>query len=111
MATEIIVPKLGESVTEATVAKWFKAEGDAVAVDEPILELETDKVTLEVNASTAGTLSEIAAKEGENVEVGALLGMIGEGGAAPVKKEEAAAQEAPAEAAPATPAAEDDDKD
>jgi 2-oxoglutarate dehydrogenase E2 component (dihydrolipoamide succinyltransferase) len=111
MATEIIVPKLGESVTEATVAKWFKAEGDAVAVDEPILELETDKVTLEVNASTAGTLSEIAAKEGENVEVGALLGMIGEGGAAPVKKEEAVAQEAPAEAAPATPAAEDDDKD
>jgi len=117
MATEIIVPTLGESVTEATVAKWFKAEGDAVAVDEPILELETDKVTLEVNASTAGTLSEIAAKEGENVEVGALLGMIGEGGAAPAKKTEAAAPEAPAEAAkpaeaaPAAPAAEDDDKD
>ena len=111
MATEIIVPTLGESVTEATVAKWFKAEGDAVAVDEPILELETDKVTLEVNASTAGTLSEIAAKEGENVEVGALLGMIGEGGAAPAKKAEAAAQEAPAEAAPSTPAADDDDKD
>ena len=111
MATEIIVPTLGESVTEATVAKWFKAEGDAVAVDEPILELETDKVTLEVNASTAGTLSEIAAKEGENVAVGALLGMIGEGGAAPAKKAEAAAQEAPAEAAPSTPAADDDDKD
>ena len=111
MATEIIVPTLGESVTEATVAKWFKAKGDAVAVDEPILELETDKVTLEVNASTAGTLSEIAAKEGENVEVGALLGMIGEGGAAPAKKAEAAAQEAPAEAAPSTPAADDDDKD
>ena len=109
MATEIIVPTLGESVTEATVAKWFKAEGDAVAVDEPILELETDKVTLEVNASTAGTLSEIAAKEGENVEVGALLGMIGEGGAAPAKKAEAAAQEAPAEATPSTPAADDDD--
>lgn len=117
MATEIIVPTLGESVTEATVAKWFKAEGDAVAVDEPILELETDKVTLEVNASTAGTLSEIAAKEGENVEVGALLGMIGEGGAAPAKKAEAAAPEAPAEAAkpaetaPAVTASEDDDKD
>ena len=79
MATEIRVPTLGESVTEATVAKWFKAEGDAVAVDEPILELETDKVTLEVNASAAGTLSEIAVKEGENVEVGALLGTIGEG--------------------------------
>jgi 2-oxoglutarate dehydrogenase E2 component (dihydrolipoamide succinyltransferase) len=117
MATEIIVPTLGESVTEATVAKWFKAEGDAVAVDEPILELETDKVTLEVNASTAGTLSEIAAKEGENVEVGALLGMIGEGGAAPAKKAEAAAPEAPAEAAKpaeaasAVTASEDDDKD
>jgi 2-oxoglutarate dehydrogenase E2 component (dihydrolipoamide succinyltransferase) len=117
MATEIIVPTLGESVTEATVAKWFKAEGDAVAVDEPILELETDKVTLEVNASTAGTLSEIAAKEGENVEVGALLGMIGEGGAAPAKKAEAAAPETPAEAAkpaeaaPAVTTSEDDDKD
>ena len=117
MATEIIVPTLGESVTEATVAKWFKAEGDAVAVDEPILELETDKVTLEVNASTAGTLSEIAAKEGENVEVGALLGMIGEGGAASAKKAEAAAPEAPveaakpAEAASAVTASEDDDKD
>jgi 2-oxoglutarate dehydrogenase E2 component (dihydrolipoamide succinyltransferase) len=117
MATEIIVPILGESVTEATVAKWFKAEGDAVAVDEPILELETDKVTLEVNASTAGTLSEIAAKEGENVEVGALLGMIGEGGAAPAKKAEAAAPETPAEAAkpaeaaPAVTTSEDDDKD
>lgn len=108
MATEIIVPTLGESVTEATVAKWFKAEGDAVAVDEPILELETDKVTLEVNASTAGTLSEIAAKEGDNVEVGALLGTIGEGGAAPAKKAEAPAADAPAapaEAEPAAPAA------
>ena len=62
MATEITVPTLGESVTEATVAKWFKAEGDAVAVDEAIVELETDKVTLEVNASAAGTLSEISRK-------------------------------------------------
>ena len=111
MATEIIVPTLGESVTEATVAKWFKAEGDAVAVDEPILELETDKVTLEVNASTAGTLSEISAKEGDNVEVGALLGLIGEGGAAPAKKAEAPApaeKAKPAEAAPAATASDDD---
>ena len=115
MATEIKVPTLGESVTEATVAKWFKAEGDAVAVDEPILELETDKVTLEVNATAAGTLSEITAKEGENVEVGALLGMIGEGGAAPAKKAEPAEKpaEAPAktekaEPAPSAPAADDD---
>jgi 2-oxoglutarate dehydrogenase E2 component (dihydrolipoamide succinyltransferase) len=121
MATEIVVPVLGESVTEATVAKWFKAEGDAIAVDEPIVELETDKVTLEVNASAAGTLSEIAAKEGDNVEVGALLGLIGEGGAEATPK--AAPAEAPAEApaaapaeaaapAPAAPAADtDDDKD
>tara|TARA_B100000676_G_scaffold305922_1_gene361088 strand:+ start:2064 stop:3311 length:1248 start_codon:yes stop_codon:yes gene_type:complete len=115
MATEITVPTLGESVTEATVAKWFKAKGDAVAVDEPILELETDKVTLEVNASAAGTLSEITAKEGDNVEVGALLGMIGEGGAAPAKKEQPAEISAKAEkmepaaaAALAAPASDDD---
>ena len=103
MATEITVPTLGESVTEATVAKWFKAEGDTVAVDEPILELETDKVTLEVNASAAGTLSEITAKEGDNVGVGALLGTIGEGGAAPAKKEQPA--EIPAQAEKMEPAA------
>jgi 2-oxoglutarate dehydrogenase E2 component (dihydrolipoamide succinyltransferase) len=116
MATEIVVPTLGESVTEATVAKWFKAEGEAIAVDEPIVELETDKVTLEVNASTAGTLSQISAKEGENVEVGALLGLIGEGGATVTPKAEekaAPAEAAPAEAAPAAPApapaAENDD--
>ena len=115
MATEITVPTLGESVTEATVAKWFKAEGDAVAVDEPILELETDKVTLEVNASAAGTLSEITAKEGDNVEVGALLGMIGEVGAAPAKKAEEKPAEAPAKAEKAEPAPEpaaaEDDSD
>jgi 2-oxoglutarate dehydrogenase E2 component (dihydrolipoamide succinyltransferase) len=113
MATEIIVPILGESVTEATVAKWFKAEGDAIAVDEPILELETDKVTLEVNASAAGTLTEIAAKEGENVEVGALLGTIGDGGAVAAKKAEApaAAAEPTAEATPAeVPSGDDKDK-
>ncbi len=115
MATEITVPTLGESVTEATVAKWFKAEGDAVVVDEPILELETDKVTLEVNASAAGTLSAITAKEGDNVGVGALLGMIGEGGAAPAKKEQPAEIPAQAEkmeptaaAAPAAPESDDD---
>ncbi len=101
MATEILVPTLGESVTEATVAKWFKAEGDAVAVDEPIVELETDKVTLEVNASTAGTLSSIAVREGENVEVGALLGIIGEGAAVAAKKPAPAALEKAEKAAPA----------
>ncbi|HUT49503.1 MAG TPA: 2-oxoglutarate dehydrogenase complex dihydrolipoyllysine-residue succinyltransferase [Alphaproteobacteria bacterium] len=80
MALEILVPTLGESVTEATVAKWFKAVGEAVAADEPLLELETDKVTLEVNAASAGVLSEILANEGAEVEVGALLGRIDENG-------------------------------
>ena len=91
MATEIKVPTLGESVSEATVAKWFKAVGDPVAQDEPICELETDKVTLEVNAPVAGTLIEIAAPEGGDVEVDALLGVLAEGAAAPAPKKEAAA--------------------
>jgi 2-oxoglutarate dehydrogenase E2 component (dihydrolipoamide succinyltransferase) len=78
MATEIRVPTLGESVAEATVGKWFKKAGEAIALDEPIVELETDKVTVEVPAPAAGTLAEITVKEGETVEVGALLGMIGE---------------------------------
>src|SRR5258708_7021274 len=79
MAAEIMVPTLGESVTEATVAKWLKAPGDAVAVDEPVVELETDKVTLEINATVAGTLAEIVAPEGSNVGVGPLLGRFGDG--------------------------------
>ncbi|UUP17307.1 2-oxoglutarate dehydrogenase complex dihydrolipoyllysine-residue succinyltransferase [Nitratireductor thuwali] len=79
MATEIRVPTLGESVTEATIGRWFKKKGEAIAVDEPVVELETDKVTIEVPASAAGTLEEISAEEGATVEVGALLGMIGEG--------------------------------
>jgi 2-oxoglutarate dehydrogenase E2 component (dihydrolipoamide succinyltransferase) len=83
MATEIKVPALGESVTEATVARWLKKVGDSVAMDDPLVELETDKVTLEVNAPAAGTLSEIAVAEGSNVAVGALLGLIGEGAAKP----------------------------
>src|SRR5499426_3458464 len=81
---DIRVPTLGESVTEATVGKWFKQQGDAVAVDEPLVELETDKVTLEVPAPAAGVLSEVAVKNGDTVAVGALLGQIKEGaGAAP----------------------------
>ena len=71
---DIRVPTLGESVTEATVGKWFKQPGDAVAVDEPLVELETDKVTLEVPAPAAGVLSDIAVKNGDTVAVGALLG-------------------------------------
>jgi 2-oxoglutarate dehydrogenase E2 component (dihydrolipoamide succinyltransferase) len=82
MATEIKVPVLGESVTEATVARWLKQPGDTVAMDDPLVELETDKVTLEINAPAAGTLTEVLAAEGANVAVGAILGHIGEGGAA-----------------------------
>ena len=76
---EIRVPALGESVTEATIGKWFKHPGDAVAVDEPLVELETDKVTIEVPAPAAGVLADIAAKDGDTVAVGALLGKIAEG--------------------------------
>jgi 2-oxoglutarate dehydrogenase E2 component (dihydrolipoamide succinyltransferase) len=107
MATEIRVPTLGESVTEATVGKWFKQAGEAIGADEPVVELETDKVTVEVPAPAAGTLSEITVKEGETVEVGALLGSIAEGAAAPAKKSEAKEekpapkQEKKAEPAPA----------
>src|SRR4051795_906429 len=97
--TEIRVPTLGESVTEATIGRWFKKAGDAVAVDEPLVELETDKVTIEVPAPSAGTLGEIVAKDGETVAVGALLGQINDG-AAPAKS---AAPANPAEA-PAKPA-------
>ncbi|HXI88054.1 MAG TPA: biotin/lipoyl-containing protein, partial [Parvularculaceae bacterium] len=77
MTVEIRVPTLGESVTEATIARWLKREGETVNADEPLVELETDKVSVEVPAPSAGVLSEIAAKEGDTVEVNALLGMIG----------------------------------
>src|SRR5829696_8192109 len=76
MATEIRVPTLGDSVSEATIGRWFKKPGDPVKADEPILELETDKVTLEVNAPAAGTLGDIVAKDGETVAPGAVLGSI-----------------------------------
>src|SRR5688572_32430338 len=85
--TDIRVPTLGESITEATVGRWFKQPGEAVAADEPLVELETDKVTLEVPAPAAGTLGDIAAKQGETVAVGAVLGSIKDGaGAAPDRK-------------------------
>ncbi|MCK0120242.1 MAG: 2-oxoglutarate dehydrogenase complex dihydrolipoyllysine-residue succinyltransferase [Yoonia sp.] len=102
MSTEVRVPTLGESVTEATVATWFKQPGDTVAVDEMLCELETDKVTVEVPSPIAGTLSEIVAAEGETVGVDALLAQISEGDAAPApaaKKEEPKAEAAPAPAA------------
>ena len=79
MATDIIVPPLGESVTEATVARWLKQPGDSVAVDDPLVELETDKVTLEVNAPAAGTLAEVLVPKDGNVAVGGVLGRIAEG--------------------------------
>src|ERR1043165_3124250 len=88
--TEIRVPTLGESVTEATIGKWFKKPGEAVAVDEPLVELETDKMTIEVPAPAAGVLSDIAAKDGETVAVGALLGQIKEGAGAPAAAKPAA---------------------
>ncbi len=86
MATEIRVPTLGESVTEATIGKWFKKVGDAIAADEPLVELETDKVTIEVPAAAAGVLAEIVAQEGDTVEVNALLGQISGAGSAPAPK-------------------------
>jgi 2-oxoglutarate dehydrogenase E2 component (dihydrolipoamide succinyltransferase) len=103
--TEIRVPTLGESVTEATIGRWFKKPGDAVAVDEPLVELETDKVTIEVPAPSAGTLGEISAKDGETVAVGALLGQINDGAAGAVAKPAAAPAKAAAPAAPPPPAA------
>ena len=109
MAIEIRVPTLGELITEATVGKWFKKAGEAVRADEPLVELETDKVTLEVNAPGAGVLSEIAAETGQTVAIGALLGQIcrsgaaaapapaaaPEGGAAPARHDAAGARRRP----------------
>jgi 2-oxoglutarate dehydrogenase E2 component (dihydrolipoamide succinyltransferase) len=104
MATEIRVPTLGESITEATVGKWFKQAGDSVSADEPLVELETDKVTLEVNAPSAGVLSEIAADTGQTVAIGALLGQLAGGSAAaqaPAAKPASAALTPAAAAKPA----------
>src|SRR5690242_14526120 len=116
MSIEIKVPAMGESVTEATVARWFKREGDAVKRDEPLLELETDKVTVEVPAPADGMLESISVKDGDTVEVGTLLGAIAEGAAGkpsvvtatnptaatPAPKAEAP-KPAPAPAAPSAP--------
>ncbi len=109
MSTQIVVPPMGESVSEATVAKWLKKVGDPVRMDEPLVELETDKVTLEVNAAASGTISEIKVPTGGNVGVGAILGLITEG-AAPAasngsSQKAAPAPVAPAKAAPPAPAA------
>src|SRR5271170_2825099 len=101
MAIEIRVPTLGESISEATVGKWFKKAGEPVRADEPLVELETDKVTLEVNAPGAGVLSEITAETGQTVAIGALLGQLS-GGAAAAAAAPAAAPAAKSAPAPAT---------
>ena len=103
MSTEIRVPTLGESVTEATIGRWFKKPGDVVKADEPLVELETDKVTVEVPAPASGTLSEVSVKEGETIAVGALLGLIAAGmasakAAAPAPVQPAVAVSVPAKA-------------
>src|SRR6266436_1111110 len=111
MAIEIRVPTLGESITEATVGKWFKKAGDPVRADEPLVELETDKVTLEVNAPGAGVLSEIAAPTGQTVAIGALLGQLSGAGSraspgppsAPAAPAPKAAARPPAAAMPPAP--------
>ncbi|MAX14453.1 2-oxoglutarate dehydrogenase complex dihydrolipoyllysine-residue succinyltransferase [Sphingobium lactosutens] len=116
MATEVKVPTLGESVTEATVGQWLKKPGEAVKADEPIVSLETDKVAVDVPAPAAGTMGDIVAKEGDTVEVGALLAYVNEGAAAasspapaPAAKAEAATP-APSASTPApAPAAADED--
>src|SRR5437762_7930418 len=102
--TEIRVPTLGESVTEATIGRWFKKAGEAVAVDEPLVELETDKVTGEVPAPVGGVLSEIKAKDGDTVSVGALLGSIAEGAGGKAAPKSAPAKAAAGAARPAAPA-------
>src|SRR5215218_4990419 len=99
MAVEIKVPALGESVTEATVAKWLVKVGDAVAIDQPLCELETDKVTVEVNASVAGSIADLAVEEGATIQVGAVLCHIEAGAAG------ATAAAAPKPAAAPPPAA------
>jgi 2-oxoglutarate dehydrogenase E2 component (dihydrolipoamide succinyltransferase) len=107
MATEIRVPTLGESITEATVGKWFKQRGDAVKADEPLVELETDKVTLEVNAPAPGVLSEVSAQTGETVSIGALLGAVSAsstGASAPAKPAASAPASKPSAASAMPPA-------
>ncbi|MFZ1152315.1 MAG: biotin/lipoyl-containing protein, partial [Xanthobacteraceae bacterium] len=100
---EIRVPALGESVTEATIGKWFKEPGEAVAADEPLVELETDKVTIEVPAPAAGVLADIAAKDGDTVAVGAVLVQIKEGAAGAVKSAPAATPSVTPSASPPPP--------
>lgn len=108
MATEVTLPALGESVTEGTVTRWLKQVGDQIAIDEPLLEVSTDKVDTEIPSPVAGTLIEIRANEDDTVEIGAVLAVVGDAGEASgeAPAQEAPAQEAPAQEAPAAPAEE-----
>src|SRR5688500_5047012 len=106
MPVEIRVPALGETIVEATIARWLKAPGDSVSAGDPVVELETDKVNVEVPAETSGALGEISHKEGDTVGVGEVIGFVSENGAAAAPSTAAASPAAPVEtAAPAAPAA------
>src|SRR6185295_13383715 len=100
---EVTLPQLGETVTEGTITRWFKQIGDTVAADEPLFEVSTDKVDTEVPSPVAGTLSEIRAQEGDTVPVGAVIAVVGDGGAAPAAAAAPAAEAAPAPAPEAAP--------
>ncbi|MBT5571626.1 MAG: 2-oxoglutarate dehydrogenase, E2 component, dihydrolipoamide succinyltransferase, partial [Alphaproteobacteria bacterium] len=104
MATEIKVPDMGESVTEGTIARWYKAVGEAITADEPLVEIETDKVTVEVPAPSSGVLTEIRADEGADVEVGSVIGAIDESATATAAASAPAAPAAAATAPAAAPA-------
>src|SRR6476619_3597821 len=108
MASNIVVPEVGESIVDARIAKWLRHEGDVVAAGDPLVELETDKIDLEVSAPQAGVLAKISRQDGEDVKVGEVLGVIEDAGAAAGSKPESAAKPAPAAkaaaAAPAVPA-------
>src|ERR671917_1674436 len=93
MAVNIVVPEVGESIVDARIAKWLKQEGDAVAAGDPLVELETDKIDLEVAAPQAGVLSRIDRKDGEDVKVGEVLGVIDESAAASTRSTAAAPQD------------------
>ncbi|MGD0867866.1 MAG: biotin/lipoyl-containing protein, partial [Rhizomicrobium sp.] len=106
MSIDIKVPAMGESVTEATVARWFKKEGDTVTRDEPLVELETDKVTVEVPSPSDGSIESISVPTGATVQVGAILGLIAQGGAKPAAAKPAVAPvAAPVQTKPVTPPA------
>ncbi|MFV0308401.1 MAG: biotin/lipoyl-containing protein, partial [Desertimonas sp.] len=98
---DVTLPQLGETVTEGTITQWFKQVGDMVAADEPLFEVSTDKVDTEVPSPVAGTLTEIRAQEGDTIEVGAVIAVVGDGGGVPAAETPASAPEPPPEPPPA----------